>query len=286
MVFVQSTPVVWDTWRLPHAGTARSTATPEKFIASSTNAAYSPDGRRIAFASRRAGAMSIWLSNADGSRPVQLTTAKDDSGTPRWSPDGRRLVFDSPEAGNWHLYVVDVDGGTPRRLTHEPSEDATGTWSRDGRFIYFHSDRSGRAEIWKIPAEGGTAVQVTRGGGFYAVESEDGRDLYYSKTMESGIWRMALSTGDAAEVVKGPVRWPDWALARRGIYYATVRRQTARQEYTIQHLDFGSGRTTSLFRKEMLGWNLSLTVSPDETWILFSDAPEWQSELMLMENFR
>ena len=106
------------------------------------NASYSPDGRKIAFESDRAGVGNIWLSNADGSRPVQLTTTKSGSGTPRWSPDGRQLVFDSPEAGNWDLYVVGADGGTPRRLTHEPSEDGTGTWSRDGRSIYFHSDRT------------------------------------------------------------------------------------------------------------------------------------------------
>ena len=134
------------------------------------------DGRRIAFESIRGGIQNIWLSNADGSRPVQLTSFSSFSGTPRWSPDGRRLVVDSLASGNWDLYVVDADGGTPRRLTSEPSEDGTGTWSRDGRSIYFHSDRTGRSEIWKIPADGGTAVQVTRDGGFYAVESEDGRN--------------------------------------------------------------------------------------------------------------
>ena len=211
-----------DTWRLPRPGASRSTETPEKFLVSGVNAAYSPDGRKIAFESGRGGVDDIWLSNADGSHPVQLTTLKSDSGTPRWSPDGRRLVFDSLEAGNWDLYVVGADGGTPRRLTQEPSEDGTGTWSRDGRSIYFHSDRTGRSEIWKIPADGGTAVQVTRSGGFYAVESEDGRDLYYSKASASGIWRVPLSGGDESEVVKGPVGWEDWALARRGLYYATV----------------------------------------------------------------
>ena len=288
LVYVQSTTTFADLWRLPRPGASRSTETPEKFLVSSANAAYSPDGRKIAFESVRGGTLNLWLSNADGSRPVQLTTSKSESGTPRWSPDGRRLVFDSLEAGNWDLYVVGADGGIPRRLTKEPSEDGTGTWSRDGRWIYFHSDRTGRSEIWKIPPDGGTAVQVTRGGGFYAVESEDGRDLYYSKSSLSGIWRVPLAGGDESEVVTGPVVWQDWALARRGLYYATARVQVPRRrsEFTIQYLDFSSGRATLLYRTAGVASHRSLAVSPDEKWILFGEAPGWQSELMLMENFR
>jgi Tol biopolymer transport system component len=286
MVYAQSTPSVADLWRLPRPGAPRSTETPEKLLASSQNAAYSPDGRKIAFESSRGGATNIWLSNADGSHPVQLTSSNSESGTPRWSPDGRRLVVDSLEAGNWDLYVIRADGGMPRRLTQEPSEDGTGTWSRDGRWIYFHSDRSGRSEVWKVPPDGGAVVQVTRGGGYYAVESEDGRYLYYSKSSPSGIWRAPLSGGDESEVVKGPVFWGDWALTRQGIYYAATRSQVRREEFEVQYLDFSSGRTTLLYRKEGITHHWCLTVSPDEKWILFGEAPGQQSELMVMENFR
>ena len=88
--------------------------------------------------------------------------------------------------------------------------------------------------------------------------------------------------------MKGPVFWEDWALGRRGLYYATERDQVPwrRVEYKVQYLDFRSGRATPLYRKEGVDWHLSLTVSPDENWILFGEAPAWQSELMLMENFR
>jgi Tol biopolymer transport system component/predicted Ser/Thr protein kinase len=288
MVYVQSTPSVYDTWRLARPEASRAAPVPEKFLTSSKNAAYAPDGSRIAFESDRGGTLSLWLCNADGSHPVQLTTTKGDSGTARWSPDGRRLVFDSLAAGNWDLYVVGADGGTARRLTAEPSEDGTGSWSRDGRWIYFHSDRTGRSEVWKIPPDGGTAVQVTRGGGFYAVESADGRDLYYTKSSASGIWRVPTAGGTESEVVAGPVGWEDWALARHGLYYWTAKDQLPlrRQVMTIHYLDFASGRATPLFRKEGVLNHLSLAVSPDEKWLLYGEVPGWQSELMLMENFR
>lgn len=288
LVYVQSRTSVMDLWRLPLPGASRSPGTPQKLLASGVNASYSPDGSKIAFESPRGGTTNVWLSNADGSHPVQLTTSKSHSGTPRWSPDGRRLTFDSLEGGNWDLYVIGLDGGVPRRITQESSAEGTGSWSRDGRFIYFASDRTGRVETWKIPSDGGTSVKLARGGGQYAVESEDGRELYYSKPFPSGIWRLTLAGGDESELAKGPVNWQGWAVTRRGLYYATERWQVPhrRQEFTIQYLDFTSGRTTQLYGNERVFTHQSLTVSPDEKWILFSEAPGWQSELMLMENFR
>jgi hypothetical protein len=88
--------------------------------------------------------------------------------------------------------------------------------------------------------------------------------------------------------VAGPVDWQDWALGGGGLYYAKTRYRVPlrRSELAIQYLDFGSNRTTTLFRKEGGAAYLSLTVSPDEKWILFGEVPAWQSELMLLENFR
>jgi hypothetical protein len=86
--------------------------------------------------------------------------------------------------------------------------------------------------------------------------------------------------------VKGPVEWQAWALARQGLYYATTRRQLRREEFEVRSLDFGSGRTTLLYGKKGELLHYPLTVSPDEKWILFGEAPGRQSELMLMENFR
>jgi Tol biopolymer transport system component/predicted Ser/Thr protein kinase len=288
-VFMQVTTTPFDMWRIRRpVTTSRPTEIPEKLLAFSTHPAYSPDGQTLAFESARGGPSAIWRSGADGSRQTQVTMLKTHCGTPSWSPDGRRIVFDSPEAGNWDVYVVDADGGIPRRVTSEPSDDNVGVWSRDGRSIYFHSNRDGRSEIWRMPAEGGDAVQVTRDGGWYAEESPDGRSLYYSKTGDSGIWRIPLSGGQETEVAKGPIGWQSWAVGRGGLYYATTTELVVlrRQEFTIHYLDFQTGRTTTLFRKQGADIHHSLAVSPDERWILFGESPAWQSDLMLIENFR
>jgi Tol biopolymer transport system component len=278
-------------WRVAGPGASLRSREPEKLIASSQgegNPDYSPDGRRIAFASGRSGVNNIWICDSDGKNPIQVTSFGRHAGTPRWSPDGRRLAFDSLEAGDWNIYVVDTDGGAPRRLTPEPSQEHAGTWSRDGRFIYFQSNRSGSRQIWKMPSAGGPAVQVTLAGGTSAQESWDGRYLYYAKSLfDTGIWRLPVDGGEETEVIRGPIQWSaDWALVRDGIYYAIVRRQGPRNEHTIHFFDFASGRTIDVFRQVGRSNNNHVAVSPDERSMLYTEYPEWQSELMLVENFR
>jgi Tol biopolymer transport system component len=64
--------------------------------------------------------------------------------------------------------------GSIRNLTKEASAEVVPSWSRDGHWVYFASDRTGDWQVWKIAGTGGTAVQVTRHGGFAALESLDG----------------------------------------------------------------------------------------------------------------
>ena len=55
---------------------------------------FSPDGKRIAFVSNRAGTNDIWVMNADGSGAVNLTpTPGVTEFTPSFSPDGRRVAY-------------------------------------------------------------------------------------------------------------------------------------------------------------------------------------------------
>src|SRR6516225_7279261 len=150
---------------------------PTKLIASTEfdgSQQFSPDGKRIVFASSRSGSVEIWVCDSDGSNPWQLTfVGGRGAGTPRWSPDSRQVAFDAGPEGNGDIFVVSVEGGRPRRLTTDASNDVVPSWSRDGKWVYFASDRTGAWQTWKMPAEGGQAVQVTKHGGFTAFESMD-----------------------------------------------------------------------------------------------------------------
>ena len=114
--------------------------------------AFSPDGKKIAFASYRSGTPQVWVCNRDGSNANPLTSFPEPgAGLPNWSPDGRHIAFDSSVGGSWDVYVIAAHGGAPRQLTAESTFEGASNWSRDGRWIYFGSDRSGKFEIWKVP---------------------------------------------------------------------------------------------------------------------------------------
>jgi Tol biopolymer transport system component len=280
-------------WRFEIPGGSRRPGRPVKLIASTqheTAPQFSPDGKKIAFESHRSGALEIWVSNADGSNPLQLTFFRGPMvGTPRWSPDGTRIAFDARLKGHADICTIPASGGAIRRVTEDPSNEVVPSWSNDGRWIYFTSNRGKDLQVWKIPAGGGKARQVTRNGGFAAFESSDGEFLYYAKMTDSGIWRMPVNGGDEkliADVV-APGRWGYWALAPKGIYFVNL---DSPRNHMIDFFNFSTKKMhtiaslTEQFNTEAA--DSALAVSPDGRWILYTQLDQAESDIMLVEDFR
>ncbi len=90
--------------------------TPKPMGAAYAAPAWSPDGRKIAFASERDGNSEIYLMNADGSGQRNLTRNLAYDGDPAWSPDGRKITFVSNRDGRYAVYVMNADGSGQRSL--------------------------------------------------------------------------------------------------------------------------------------------------------------------------
>jgi serine/threonine-protein kinase len=71
-----------------------------------TAPAPSPDGRRIAFMSRRDGNWEIYIVNADGSNLQRLTNDPAEDGLPTWSPDGKLIAFVSSRGESWAIWAM------------------------------------------------------------------------------------------------------------------------------------------------------------------------------------
>lgn len=244
---------------------------------------FSPDGNKVAFGSNLSGHDEIWVCNADGSSPVQITTfGGPTNGSPRWSPDGRQIVLDAFPQGHGDIYVVPAAGGEPRRLTEEPSDDFAPSWSRDGRWIYFGSNRTGRREVWKMPAGGGAATQVTReGSAGYASDSSDGSTVYYSKG--SALWKVPAEGGEETPVFDGMAGDQSFAVASDGIYFFSPH--GSRGGVRLEFYRFASGTRRPILEIDRPTAS-TLTVSPDGRWILYPQIDQQGADLMLVENFR
>jgi Tol biopolymer transport system component len=145
-------------------------------------AAWSPDGRTLAFVStadpnaqciQSTCYFDIFTINADGTNRRQLTTDPDADRLPVWSPDGTRIAFfrgcvdRAREICTPTLYVMHADGSNQTMVT-----DATGApiqvrydtpapiWSGDGQELIVYLYRNGEHGAYRIPAAGGTPVKV------------------------------------------------------------------------------------------------------------------------------
>jgi DNA-binding winged helix-turn-helix (wHTH) protein len=181
---------------------------------------FSPDGKHIAFMSNRGGPWQIWVSAMNGANPVQVSTT-DSAGTPRWSPDGKQIAFDAPCDQGTCVFVAPIDRSSPAR---QLEEGRVPSFSRDGKWIYFASDRGDHWQVWKIRARGGNRVQVTRDGGFAALESPDGF-LYYTKSdsWQPEIWRVRIAGGEEslASAKIRPSTWSSWTVTNKGVLFST-----------------------------------------------------------------
>ena len=183
-------------------------------------AQFSPDGRKLAFQSRRGGTSEIWVCDLSSGRVEQLTNIGDGTtDSPRWSPDGKQISFTSFAGGSRNIYAVDTGTKALRTVIAEPFDEGRSSWSRDGRWIYFRSNRSGSPDLWKISSAGGRPRRLTTGGAFEGFESSDGTRLFFARQRGSpGLWSVSVDGGperfETADVREG---W--WTVTQRGVLF-------------------------------------------------------------------
>jgi len=125
-------------------------------------AAWSPDGTRVAFSGTVGGNADVYVMDADGKNVVRLTTAPEADTEPAWAPDGGTIAFTSLRSGTPQLWAMNADGSGLRQLTDGAGANTSPAFRGDGRMIAFISTRDGNPDLFEMGNEGSDPRAITR----------------------------------------------------------------------------------------------------------------------------
>ena len=172
---------------------------------SSINPVWSPDGKRVAYRSNRAGNWNLFWRSSDGSGSEERLTTSDIGHTPySFSPDGQLLAFNeiNPTTGNdiLVLRLSDPSAGSGQipsagslrdsgqagqvhkvqPFLQTPFNEGVPEFSPDGHWLAYMSDESGGYEVYVQPYPGpGGKWRISSGGGAVPRWNPNGRELFY-----------------------------------------------------------------------------------------------------------
>lgn len=181
--------------------------------------AISPDGRTVAFTSRRAGNNSIYLVDVETGETQRLTAPFSDGGdeAPAWSPNGSAIVFASDRpagagesfvVGARDLWLINVDGTGLRHIYGSEGNDIAPSWSPDGESIVFLSDQGspGLFDVYTIHPDGEGITRITSDAEaasyWRPTWSPDGQRMIVTRMAPTGqaLFVMSADGGDMDEI--------------------------------------------------------------------------------------
>ncbi len=242
-----------DIWTIAAGGGTPARVTDDK--SAKHGIRWSPDGKWIAYISNANKDQDIYVVNAKGGQPRQVTkkTNEWDEGrwAPEWSPDGKHLAFVSGKSDYYSddLWIVDADGSNLRKLTTGVWVMGNPEWSPDGKLIAFNGNK--KSEYWY----------------------EDMSDLYLYDVAADQLKQISMDTDVSDFEMNAHVFWsPDnkliyfrnitrgdtniWAVPVDGHGYAT---QITNFEGAMQSLDIAGGK---------MAFTRATSVSPGDLWML------------------
>jgi TolB protein len=163
---------------------------------------FSPDGRKIAYALRHKGMLAdVWVSDADGSNPVQITNTPGPDHMPSWRRDSRTVLFASLRDGKPELWEYSLSTARERRVAGFGDRKVMARLSPDEKSLIYHAGPEGALQIWKMDLATGAETQITRDpeAAGYPLWSPDGKQVAF-EIFRDGDTHLAVTSAEGAAV--------------------------------------------------------------------------------------
>jgi eukaryotic-like serine/threonine-protein kinase len=217
--------------------------------------ALSPDGSKMVYRTNASGASDIWIVNADGSNPQQLTANAGSNVGPAVSPDGRHILFLSDRTGVPHIWQMNIDGSDQKQLTDGNGEQLP-QFSPDGRWVVY-STVAESSSMWRIPASGGEPVQLTEKTAEFPTISPDGKLVACLYEDDNAPVRIALVPLEGGRPLKTldygvPPAILRWTPDGRAIAYVDPRDDVS--NIIARSIDSGVSKQLTDFKADRIFW--------------------------------
>jgi Tol biopolymer transport system component len=238
----------YDVWVANPDGTSQRNLTSDP--ASDGEPDWSPDGRRVVYASRPSPCQrptcqsDLYAIDRDGSRRVRLTRTPQDEGTPDWAPDGTRIAYTRRDEDRFTVWVMRADGSGQRRLTDDPGTDPD--WAPDGKRLLYLHDGSGGRLLYTINADGSARQRL---GNLDVVRtarwSPDGTSI--ALTAHDAVW-IVNADGTGLHRIRQSAAYPSWSPdGRQLVFIAYASAPTGGPE--LRRMDT-NGRNEAVLRRD------------------------------------